>query len=405
MSAYFLKHHPNFKSGKMLIDQPTVDEKPTNSMNTTTQESAPPLTTKKSNKPPFPPFPIIDLNKIKGHTCSAIPTFKLLRHEVPNLSGTYYKTEYKTGKPDFIPYSPKHAEPPIQFHFEIIDGVKKSVPILNFADRSGRLINADFDPIKNTFTISITVRFYPSRLIEVSTGDELEFESAVHGHADPTISFIRREKTPELVKFIEDKEKIMNTMLNKDGYYFAPKNCTISGGCTCKVAIILKVKYEFTDLVPPVDSSRDDLVYLLPLAKRQDAKHWSEYESIKHTTISYPKPIFKDGSVISGDPIKTTEYLLEDTVSTFAHESSHLFGFPDEYYAKGGAVHKMYVGANKYIDVTKTQPENDWKMDYQGNLMSTPEYGQLPKLPSYYYAEFLKIFEQQSRLEWEIKKI
>lgn len=43
-------------------------------------------------------------------------------------------------------------------------------------------------------------------------------------------------------------------------------------------------------------------------------------------------------------------------------------------------------------------------MDDQGNLMSTPEYGQRPKLPSYYYAEFLKIFEQQSRLEWEIKK-
>ena len=43
-------------------------------------------------------------------------------------------------------------------------------------------------------------------------------------------------------------------------------------------------------------------------------------------------------------------------------------------------------------------------MDDQGNLMSTPKYGQRPKLPSYYYAEFLKIFEQQSRLEWEIKK-
>ena len=44
-------------------------------------------------------------------------------------------------------------------------------------------------------------------------------------------------------------------------------------------------------------------------------------------------------------------------------------------------------------------------MDYQCNLISTPKYEQRPKLPSYYDAEFLKIFEQQSRLEWEIKKI
>ena len=44
-------------------------------------------------------------------------------------------------------------------------------------------------------------------------------------------------------------------------------------------------------------------------------------------------------------------------------------------------------------------------MDDQGNLMSTPEYGQRPKLPSYYDAEFLKFFEQQFSFEWEIKKI
>ncbi|WP_171254757.1 hypothetical protein [Acinetobacter sp. TGL-Y2] len=359
----------------------------------------------KQNVQSYPPIPIIDLSKIKGHSCTIIPSFKN-KVTLPNLSGTYYKTKYPAGGPDGVTYSPEHEKYKAQYHIDIDQkGQKISVPIRNFAVAKGRLVDLEFDQNKNTLTASIKIKLFACKVIDLVTGEEIEYNSDIHSGIQDNFKFEKRELTEELISIVKEKERLVNSILNKDGFYLSPKNCHLSGGCTCKVAVIFKVEYSFTATKPSVFGSKDDEVFFFKFAKRQDAKHWSEFE-VKYVTTTTPTSYsYENGSVVTkgGELIK--EKQIFETATIFCHESAHLFGFPDEYFANGGAVHKMYVGSDNYIDVKIIEPENDWKRHAQGNLMSSPNPNQLPLIHAYYYEEYRKIFEQQTRLEWEIKRI
>ncbi len=356
----------------------------------------------KQNSQKLPPIPVVDLSQIRGHSCTVIPAFKN-KQVLPNLSGTYFKTKYPSGEPDGVVYSETYDLR--NYHTDIVKGIKSSIPIRNYGAGSGRKVDVEFDSNKNTFTATIKLKMYPCKLINTATGKEMNYSSLDHSGLSSAYRYDIRETTSEMITFLKNKEKIVNSILNKDGYYFAPKNCNKAGGCTCKVAVTFKVQYEFINTSPDRERRKDDEIFYFPIAVRQDAGHWSEMETKEVSTTGPSAYIYKNGTVIStgGELIK--EYQLFDTSVTFCHESSHLFGFPDEYYADGGAVHKMYIGKDGYIDVKMAEPKDDWKRVGSGSLMSSSSADKLPIIPSYYYEEYRKIFEQQTRLEWEIKKI
>lgn len=351
----------------------------------------------------LPPIKVVDLSKIQGHSCTVIPPFKLLKNKMAVLCGTYHQTR-SDGTAHYIEYTADQDKETANFFIEDIAGVKKTTRILNY-DGTEYFVDIEFNAEKNILTATIKIKLFPCTLVENATGKITEYDAGKHS-LDLTYEFIQRDITPELKEFIQTKQKLVNSILNKDGYYLTPKDCTKSGGCTCKVAVIFNVEYSFTTIKPNRKKRPYGVVYLLPVAFRQDAGHWSELESKTVTKTAETKYEVINGNVITqgGGAIKVIE--MFDTTMTFCHESCHLFGFPDEYFENGGAVHKMYIDpTTKLIDIKKSQPENDWKRNAFGQLMSTPKLNELPIIPAYYYEEYRKIFVSQTRLEWEIKKI
>lgn len=125
------------------------------------------------------------------------------------------------------------------------------------------------------------------------------------------------------------------------------------------------------------------IIELFKETKRADAAHWPE--------IDYDY---------------STGVLMKKILQVKAHETGHLFNYPDEYYLEGGFVHRQYVKGDKTLDFSlgslNANGNKTWKIESQPNLMG---YGALDTSAtvSPYYLEYIRQwFSEYTNKDWRI---
>lgn len=359
------------------------------------------------NTPPVNKLPTVqlpDFSKRQGHTCSKIPAFKDWQRRFDSLSGSYYKTK-ADGSYDAVEYDPKQHDGILnQLKMIELDGKKQVVPFYNYSD-GFQNIDIEFDSKNNVLVCSRRIILIPKVVKNLDDGKEYPYENQKTTKKEGYL-IEPREVTKEIINFIQQKQQQINALINYAGYYLSPSDCNASTGCSCIVPVILKVSMQVQH-ASERQHPHARVINLFPSASRADASNWGEVEL--KDEIREAQAIYK---VINGIPTKVgekpkqkVEYAREAT-AIFLHEIAHLFGFPDEYFEGGGAVHNMYIKSDtQTVDIHLPEPLNDWKRKVNGHLMSTAIPGQMPIIPSYYYERFRQYFENKTGIRWKIKKL
>ena len=341
-----------------------------------------------------------DFSKIKGHACTKIPSFFERKVRFEGLSGSYYRTK-KDGTYDGVLFDPsKHAS---STKTVMENGQKLIVPFYNYGI-GFRNIDIEFDNKNNVLTLTCKIVFVPKKVINKIDNKEYPYENQLS--SKPLYIIESRNVTKEMIQFIQERQNKMNELLNYADYYFAPSDCS---GCTCFVPVVLKMLMEVEEKEGawPSQGSSVNYVNLYPSAKRADAANWGEVELKDEEHTPQSQPYFKNGDIIvppSGPSVKVERGM--DSTAVFLLEASHLFGFPNEYFENGGAVHKRYIDpVIQKVDIKISEPQNEWKRCINGQLMSSPVPGKMPIIPPYYYEEFRKYFEKKTGVKWMIKKL
>lgn len=341
-----------------------------------------------------------DFSKIKGHACTKIPPFIDRQKRFESLSGSYYRTK-ADGSYDGVEFDPTKHDRSIKTVEE--NGKKWVVPFYNYAERF-KYLDIEFDSKKNLLTFACKIVFLPKKVIKKSDNKEYPYKNQESTDIK-YFSIQNREVTKETIQFIQEKQDKVNELLNYVGYYLVPSDCNIAGGCTCFIPVILKVSMQVQYGDQP-QSSLAHYVNLYSSASRADESNWGEVELKDGTYQIQAAPKFENGTVIVPPSISVKEERPQDSTAVFLHETAHLFGFPDEYFEGGGAVHKMYIKSDtKAVDIHFPQPENDWKRKVDGQLMSSAVPGKMPIIPPYYYEQFRQYFEKKTGVRWAIKKL
>lgn len=358
------------------------------------------------NTPPVNKLPTVqlpDFSKRQGHTCSKIPAFKDWQRRFDSLSGSHYKTK-ADGSYDAVEYDPKQHDGILnQLKMIELDGKKQVVPFYNYSD-GFQNIDIEFDPKNNVLVCSRRIILIPKVVKNLDDGKEYPYEN--QKSTKEPYQILDREVTEETQNFIQEKQQQINELINYAGYYLSPSDCNAATGCSCIVPVILKISMLVQHANEPLHPYAK-VINLFPSASRADAGNWGEVELKGETREA--QAIYR---VINGVPTKIgekpkekVEYAREAT-AIFLHEIAHLFGFPDEYFEGGGAVHNMYIKADtQTVDIYLPEPLNDWKRKVDGHLMSTALPGQMPIIPPYYYERFRQYFENKTGVRWEIKKL
>ncbi|MCU4539802.1 hypothetical protein KTJ16_01235 [Acinetobacter bereziniae] len=343
-----------------------------------------------------------DFSKIRGHTCTKIPAFNERQKRFESLSGSYYRTKADGSYEGVVEYDPKAIYTDKLKTIEE-NGKKRVVPFYNYGERS-KNIDIEFDSKKNVLIFSHKLIFIPKKVVKNS--DKMEYPYRNQESTDiKKFTILNREITTETIRLIQERQDKVNELLNYAGYYLTPTDCNIEGGCTCVVPIIMNVSM----LVQPVSEPQNPVAHyinLYPSASRADESNWGEVELKEERYTKQGETKVINGNVISSPSILVQEERPQDSTTVFLHETAHLFGFPDEYFEGGGAVHKMYIHADtQAVDIHFPEPKDDWKRQVDGQLMSSAVPGKMPVIPSYYYEQFRQYFEKKTGVRWTIKKL
>ncbi|MDQ9817931.1 hypothetical protein RFY44_03445 [Acinetobacter bereziniae] len=342
-----------------------------------------------------------DFSKIQGHTCTKIPAFNERQKRFESLSGSYYRTKADGSYEGVVEYDPEES---YTDKLKIVeqDGKQKVVPFYNYGERS-KNIDIEFDSKKNVLIFSRKLIFILKKVINSDNGKEYPYESQKSTQKPYQIQ--DREITQETMQFIQDRQDKVNELLNYAGYYLTPTDCNIEGGCTCVVPIIMKVTMQVQQASEPQNLIAH-YINLYPSASRADESNWGEVELKNEKFTKHGETKVINGNVISSPSILVQEERTQDSTAVFLHETAHLFGFPDEYFEGGGAVHKMYIHADtQTVDIHFLEPKDDWKRQVDGQLMSSAVPGTMPVIPPYYYEQFRQYFEKKTGVRWTIKKL
>ena len=353
--------------------------------------------------PPVDKLPKIqkpDFSKVEGHACTKIPAFLDRQHRFESLSGSYYRTK-ADGSYDGVEFDPKkHSN---QLKTVEVNGKKLVVPFYNYGD-GFKNIDIEFDPKKNVLYFFCRIVFVPKKVIKKADGKEYPYRNQQTIEKNGYL-LESREVVQDIIDFIQEKQNKVNELLNYVGYYFSPSDCNIAGGCTCSIPVIMKVSMQVQH-ASELQSPFAHYINLYPSASRADDANWGEIELKDETFTKHGETKVINGNVITSPSILVKEERAIDTTAVFLHETGHLFGFPDEYFKDGGAVHKMYIKPDtQTVDIDLVEPQNDWKRKVDGHLMSSPLPGKMPIIPAYYYERFQEYFENKTGVRWKIKKL
>ncbi|MEX3979947.1 type VI secretion system Vgr family protein [Paraburkholderia sp. EG287A] len=257
-----------------------------------------------------------------------------------------------------------------------------------------------YDSSSKTLTAKVVTVLAPKLLVRMnpSTGEPLrdeknnyavvQYETFKNG-ANSRKTFAAQglmlvERDPAEVDASTYKNMIEKT-LNQGNYKLILDGCQKGGACGCRIAVKFCVDVHVTREADASALNPNIVINIFPTTKRADARNWpeSEYELDNSGAGNVPK-----------------------VTQTKAHETGHLFNFPDEYWEQGGFVHSIYVKEGKDIDFERADANknknNFWIIETATNLM-----GGGCALPtattSPYYLEYIRRwFSAHTNKSWRV---
>ncbi|CAB3809285.1 hypothetical protein LMG28688_06953 [Paraburkholderia caffeinitolerans] len=199
-------------------------------------------------------------------------------------------------------------------------------------------------------------------------------------------SFVKERRAATEITNLPNMKSAIEEFLNKNKYKLTIKTCPKSaeneGASSCESQITVKFVIDF---VTDPNETHHAQVNLYPTATRADSGNWGELN------------VQRDD--------KDTKWMLIPNEHVQQHETGHLFSFPDEYFDRGGAIHKKYINTQQQIDLalaTASADKNMWQGIGRTTLMGPGVYDPGVKMPSYYLNRVRDWFGRQTGWDWKV---
>lgn len=201
-----------------------------------------------------------------------------------------------------------------------------------------------YDSGSKTLTAKVVIALVPRLLVKMNRATQeplrdenneyvvVQYETFRNGANSPR-SFAEQglmlvERDPKEVDASTYKNQIEKT-LNQGNYKLILDGCQKGGACGCRIAVKFCADVQVVRAADAPALNPNITINLYPTTERADALNWPEYD-------------YELDNSGAGKISVVTQ--------TKAHETGHLFNFPDEYWEQGGFVHSMYVKDGMDID-------------------------------------------------------
>ncbi|RQS21257.1 type VI secretion system Vgr family protein [Burkholderia sp. Bp8998] len=222
-----------------------------------------------------------------------------------------------------------------------------------------------YDSVSKTLTAKVVIALVPRLLVKMNRATR---EPLLDAHNDYVVvqyetfqngansrkslgaqGLMLVERDPKEVDASTYKSQIEKT-LNQGNYKLILGGCQKGGACGCRVAVKFCADVHVVGVTDAHALNPNITINLYPTTERADALNWPETEY----------------------QLKNGRYMRLLT-QTKAHETGHLFNFPDEYWEQGGFVHEIYVKDGMNIDFALADAnkakDTFWVVETATNLM------------------------------------
>ncbi|CAB3758881.1 hypothetical protein LMG29739_03015 [Paraburkholderia solisilvae] len=259
---------------------------------------------------------------------------------------------------------------------------------------------------------TVRVKIIPVDLIRVDTtgnarGNEtlkqsVPYDTTIHypcvfnGVGKPSRGYVMEHRDETGPRFnVETKKRQVEAVLNGHRSKLILDGCSKGSSCGCRVSVLFQVEFFVSVRGAEVGNGKKmhKTIHLFPRAQRADAGAWGEIGMLPD----------KDGAWTDD---------LRDT-NVVAHECGHLFNFPDEYWAYGGWVHRMYIddGQLNFNLGDANRGKEVWQISAAANIMGAACNNPVPDArnvaPSAsvhpYYLEYIRRhFSELTHKNWKV---
>ncbi|WP_423383627.1 DUF2345 domain-containing protein [Burkholderia sp. LMG 32019] len=257
-----------------------------------------------------------------------------------------------------------------------------------------------YDSSSKTLTAKVVTALVPRLLVKMnpSTGEPLRDESnnyvvvqyesynngANSGKTFAEQGLILIERDPKSVDASTYKNAIEKT-LNQGNYMLILDACQKGGACGCRISVKFCADVHVVREADAPALKPNITINLHPTTARADALNWpeTEFEKDAMTGRFSPKP-----------------------TQVKAHETGHLFNFPDEYWQQGGFVHSIYVQNGKDIDFALADAnmgkKSFWIIETETNLMGGGCNNPTATTSPYYLEYIRRWFSSHTNKLWRV---
>ncbi|MBW9104203.1 DUF2345 domain-containing protein [Paraburkholderia phenoliruptrix] len=255
-----------------------------------------------------------------------------------------------------------------------------------------------YDSNSKTLTATVVTALVPRLLVKMNraTGQPLrdeddnyvvvQYETFNNGansqKSYPEQGLMLVDRDPKEVNASTYKNEIEKT-LNQGNYNLILAGCRKEGACGCRVSVRFCADVHVVRASEAITLNPNITINLFPTTARADAYNWPE----------------KDYQMSNGR-------YVERITQTKAHETGHLFNFPDEYWEQGGFVHSIYIQNGKDIDFQLADANKNkntfWVIETKTNLMGQGALRPTATTSPYYLEYIRRWFSAHTNKLWRV---
>ena len=257
-----------------------------------------------------------------------------------------------------------------------------------------------YDSANKTLTAKVVTALVPRLLVKMNpaTGEPVRdennqyivvqyetFGNGANSHktfAEQGLMLVERD--PKDVNASTYKSQIEKT-LNQGNYKLILDGCSKGAACGCRISVKFCADVHVVWAADALALNPNITITLYPTTARADANNWPEKDfELQPTTGRYTEKI----------------------TQTKAHETGHLFNFPDEYWQQGGFVHSIYVDDGLNIDFNLADANraknNFWIIETDTNLMGGGCLKPTATTSPYYLEYIRRWFSEHTNKLWRV---
>ena len=257
-----------------------------------------------------------------------------------------------------------------------------------------------YDSSTKTLTAKVVTALVPRLLVKMNPAtreplrDEhdnyvaVQYETFVNGanshktFAEHGLMLIERD--PKEVDSATYKNQIEKT-LNQGNYKLILDGCQKGGACGCRISVKFCADVHVVRADAAQALNPNITINLYPTTARADALNWPECDYELDNSGAGKVKIF---------------------TQTKAHETGHLFNFPDEYWQQGGFVHSVYVKDGMNIDFSLADANKAkntfWVIETETNLMGGGCLKPTATTSPYYLEYIRRWFSAKTNKSWRV---